>query len=341
MSKILLGLDVGSQTIKAVQLSREKNKIRLLSAGFIPTPKIESDLALRGDEQIIANSIKQLAHDMKLNTTDVSLSLPSYKVVTQVIETPMMTDRELESSIQWEAEQYIPLPLSKVKLDYSVISKNETTKKMKILLVAAPISLLEKYMRIVTLAGLNTIAIETEILASARSTNNSLPTLPNILLVSMGATNTEIAIIRDHLLTLTRTYPIGGNTLTRAVSEELGFDFNQAEEYKKTYGIEEDKLEGKLSKIMSPFFNNLFAEVDKTIVYFKEEYPKEELMTLVISGGTAKLPGLMLQTTKNIGINSQISNPFINIESDQEVLATLNSDAPLYTTAVGLALRES
>ena len=341
MSKILLGLDIGSQTIKAAQLSKEKNKYRLLSAGFIPTPKVDADSVGHTDEQIISGAIKQLMHDMKLSTEDVAISLPSYKVVTQVIETPLMTDRELESSIAWEAEQYIPLPLSKVKIDYSVIGRNESSQKMKILLVAAPISLIEKYMRIVGLAGLNTVAIETEILACVRAINNSLPTLPNILLVSIGATNTEIAIIKDHLLTLTRTYPIGGNTLTRAISEELGFDFAQAEEYKKTYGIEEDKLEGKLSKIMTPFFNNLFSEVDKTISYFKVEYPKDELMTLVISGGTAKLPGLMLATTKNIGVNSQVSNPFINIDADQDVMTTLSADAPLYSTAVGLSLRET
>ena len=341
MAKILLGLDVGSQTIKAVQLSKEKNKVKLLSAGFIPTPKIESDMAGRTDEQIISNTIKQLIHDMKLNTNDVSLSLPSYKVVTQVIETPLMNDRELESSISWEAEQYIPLPLSKVKLDYTVINSNEKTKKMKILLVAAPISLIEKYMRIMSISGLNPIAIETEIFAAARSINHSLPTLPNVVLVSIGATNTEIAIIKDQMLSFTRTYPIGGNTLSRAISEELGFDFSQAEEYKKTYGIEEDKLEGKLSKIMSPFFNNLFSEIEKTIAYFREEFPKEELMTMVISGGTAKMPGLMLSTTKNIGINSQVSNPFINLDVDVDVLSSLNTDAPIYTTAVGLALRET
>ena len=141
-------------------------------------------------------------------------------------------------------------------------------------------------------------------------------------------------------MVFTKNYPIGGNTLTRAISEELGFDFAQAEEYKKTYGLEEDKLEGKLNKIMMPFFSNLFAEIEKTIAYFREEYPKEELMTLVISGGTAKLSGLMLSTTKYIGVNSQIANPFINIEMDQDVLQTLNPDAPMYTTAIGLALKE-
>ena len=340
MSNILLGLDIGSQTIKAAQISRNKNKVKLISAGFIPTPKVETDVSSRTDEQVLAKNISQLIHDMKLDTADVAISLPSYKVVTQVIETPLMNDKELESSIQWEAEEYIPLPLNKVKIDYSVISRNEEGKKMKILLVAAPISLIEKYMRIVGNAGLNPISIETEVLASVRATINFLPTMPNIIMLSIGATNTEIAIIRQQQLVFSRTHSVGGNTLTRAIAEELGFEFQQAEEYKKTYGMEEDKLEGKLVKIMNPFFNNLYSEIDKTMTYFKEEYPNEELMTLVISGGSAKMPGLMLSVTKNIGVNSQISNPFINIEADEEVLSSLSQDSPIYTTAIGLSLRE-
>lgn len=341
MTKLLIGLDIGSQTIKAVQLNREKNSVSLLSAGYIPTAKTEANPIPRSDEQPLANSINQLIHDMKVSTNDTVISLPSYKVITQVIEIPALGEKEIESSIQWEAEQYIPLPLSKVKIDYSLISVDEKNGKMKIILVAAPIVLIEKYMRIVSLAGLNPVAIETEILADCRSISQSLPTLDNVLLLSIGATSTELAVIRKHVLFYTKSYPIGGNILTRAISEELGLDADRAEEYKKTYGIEEDKLDGKLAKVMSPFFTNLYSEIEKTATYIKEQFPGDEINTLVVSGGTAQLRGLMLSITKNIGMNSQSSSPFINLNVNENVLATLNKDAPVYTTAVGLALKEA
>lgn len=340
MPKVLLGLDIGSTTIKAVQLTRDKNNVTLNAAGYIPTPKVDPNMSTPHDEEVIANTINQLVHDMKLSSAEVCVSLPSYKVTTQVIEVPLMNEKEIESSIQWEAEQYIPLPLSKVKLDYAVIGKNEKTQKIKLILVAAPIILIERYMRIITLSGLTPIALETEILATARSIIYSLPTLDNVLLTSIGAVNTEIAIIHSKQLIYTKTYPVGGNTLTRAIIEDLGFEIIQAEEYKKTYGIEEDKLEGKLAKILTPFFSNLFSEIEKTVAYFKEEFPKEEINTIVFAGGTAKLQGLMLSATKNIGFNSQVSNPFVNINVDQNVLSVLTSDAAIYTTAVGLALKE-
>ncbi len=340
MSKILIGLDIGLHTIKAIQISRNKTDFTLMAAGYIPTPAKEYSSQLASDEQTLANSINRLVHDMKVSTVDVSISLPSSKVITRVIEVPSMSDDELASSIQWEAEQYIPLPLNQVKIDFTVIHKSPDNSKMKILLVAAPITTIERYMRITTLAGLQPIALENEILADTRSVTQSFPNLKNILIVTIGASSTEIALIYEHIMVYTKSFPIGGNTFTRAIAEEMGFEQPQAEEYKKTYGLEEDKLEGKIAKTIMPFFNNISDEIEKTVVYFKEQYPKEEVKTIVFCGGGAKLPGLILTVTKNLGIDSQISNPFTNINIDPNILPSLTPDAPGYTTSVGLALKE-
>lgn len=342
--KTLLGLDIGNQAIKAVQIAKEKTPPQLLAAGYIPTPTKPSNLQnlqSPADEQILADSINRLVHDMKVSSADVSLSLPSAQVITRVLELPLMTDAELAQSIKWEAEQYIPMPLSKVKIDYTVIDKNEQNSKMKILLVAAPFELIEKYMRVVSLAGLNAVAIETEILAAARSISASFPLLSQAIVVSFGATTTEIALLHKQILVFTKSIPLGGNTLTRAIAQELMFEIPQAEEYKKTYGLEEDKLEGKIAKSIAPYFTTIFAEIEKNVAYFKEQYPKEEVTNITACGGGAKLPGLVLALTKNLGLDSQISNPFINLSVDPNILPTLSADAPIYTHAVGLALKEA
>ena len=340
MPKILLGLDIGTQTIKAVEISRDKNVNSLLAAGFIPTPVKSFNTQTTSDERVLASSINRLVHDMKLNSADVSASLPSSAVTTRVIEIPIMSDSELASSIQWEAEQYIPVPVSKVKIDYTVISKNEQNAKMKILLVAAPIDLIEKYIRVITLAGLNPVALETEILAATRSIITSFPALSHSLVLSFGATTTEIALLYNQTLVFTKSVPIGGNTLTRAIAEELGFEFAQAEEYKKTYGLDEDKLEGKIAKSIAPYFTSLVSEIEKNVSYFKEQFPKDEIKSITICGGSAKLPGFVLSLTKNLGLDSQISNPFINLSVDPKILPVLSADSPIYTQAVGLALKD-
>lgn len=340
MAKILLGLDIGIQSIKAVQISCDKSSRSLLSAGFIATPA----KALTGndpkDDQIIANTVNRLVHDMKISSADVSASLPSGKVITRVIDVPDMTEDELASSIEWEAEQYIPLPLSKVKIDYAIINKNAESNKMKILLVAAPITIIERYMHIISLAGLTPVALETEIMADCRSINTSFPDLKNELVLTIGATNSIIALLHERVLVYTHSYPVGGNTLTKAIAEELGFEVPQAEEYKKTYGLDTDKLEGKIAKTLTPYLTNIIEEMQKTIVYFKEQYPNDELKNVIICGGSAKLPGLILTITKSIGLDSQINNPFINLAVDPNILPTLSPEAPVYSTAVGLALKE-
>lgn len=341
--KTLLGLDIGTQTIKAVQISREKNANVLLAAGYIPTPAKASSLfsSQKGnDEQIMADSINRLVHDMKISSSQVSASLPSANVITRVLELPLMSENELESSIKWEAEQYIPMPLSKVKIDYTVIDKNEQTGKMKILLIAAPTDLIEKYMNVVTLAGLEPVSLETEILAGTRSITTSFPLLSQAIVISFGATTCEIAILHEQILVYTKSIPLGGNTLTRAIAQELGFEVSQAEEYKKTYGLEEDKLDGKIAKSIAPYLSTLYTEIEKNVAYFKEQYSKEDITNITVCGGSAKLPGFVFALTKNLGLDSQISNPFINLSVDPNILPTLSVDAPIYTQAVGLALKD-
>lgn len=340
MSRILIGLDIGAQTIKAVQIQTDKNKRSLLAAGFIPTPVASLTTISQKDEQAVGNSINRLVHEMKVTTNEVNVSLPSSKVITRVINVPLMSDNELASSIQWEAEQYIPWQLSKMKIDYAIIEKDPASQKMKVLLVAAPTELIEKYMRIIQFAGLTIQAIETEVLAVGRCVVNSFPNVDNMLLLTMGATTTEIALTRKKDLVYTKSYPIGGNTFTRSIAEDLGFEAVQAEEYKKTYGLEEDKLEGKIAKIMAPYFSNIIAEMEKTVAFFKEQYPSEEVNTVIVSGGSAKLPGLVFAITKTLGIDSQVNNPFVNIYVDPKVLPIITPDAPIYTASVGLALKE-
>jgi type IV pilus assembly protein PilM len=278
---------------------------------------------------------------MKVSGVEVSTCLPPTKVVTRVVQTPLMNENELASSINWEAEQYIPWPLSKVKLDYVIVEEDAVNQKMLVQLVAAPTDLIAKYTRIISLAGLTPVSMETELLAIERSMKISNPTLKNVIVFSFGATTTEIGILHNHILIHTKSFPIGGATLTQAIAQELGFEIAQAEEYKKTYGLEEDKLEGKIAKIINPFLNNLYSEVEKMIAFFKEQYPKEELTNIVVCGGSAKLPNIMSSLTMNLGLDCQVANPFVNLEVDPKILPIVVADGPLYTTAVGLALKET
>ncbi len=340
MAKLLLGLDIGTDYIKAAQILRENALNQLLAAGYIGSPIDILASSNPHNEQVLANAINRLVHDMKISTMDTSASLPSSKVITRVIEVPIMSEEELSSSIKWEAEQYIPLPLNRVNIDYEIISTNQETSKMKVLLVAAPISIIEKYMRVISMAGLNPVALETEILAIGRTITFGNPQLSNALVLTIGATTTEIAVLHNKTFVYTKSLPIGGNAMTRAIAQELGFDLPQAEEYKKSYGLDETKLEGKIAKTIFPLFNSIISETEKTLTFFKEQYPGEEIKSSIICGGGAKLPGLVMAITKHLGLDTQVSNPFEKLTIDAKILPSLMPEAPLYTVAVGLALKD-
>ncbi|MBP9814659.1 pilus assembly protein PilM, partial [Candidatus Woesebacteria bacterium] len=169
--KSLLGLDIGSHSIKLIEIARSGSTNTLLAAGSIPTPPKALSSPLEGDRQAIAAAIRQLIHDTGAKSSSVALALPESQVFTRVIQVPALSSRELTSAISWEAEQYIPLPLDQVNIDYSVLrdAKETGTDKMDVLLVACPKTLLEKYLSIIEMAELIPVAAETEIIATSRA----------------------------------------------------------------------------------------------------------------------------------------------------------------------------
>lgn len=336
MNNSILGIDIGTHSIKAVELTQEKDKrIRLRSIGYIPSPSVSPE----GIVQKTVEGLMRLIHDMKVSTTEAVLSLPPSRVVTRIVEMPQMKDTELASSIRWEAEQYIPWPLAKSKIDYAVIDENPETKKIKVLLAAAPKDYIESVMSIVDQVGLTPVGIEPEVVAMVRSVNYSLPPLPAILVLSFGATNSEIALVRKKEIVFAKSFPVGGNTLTRAISEEMGFQFAQAEEYKKTYGLEENRLEGKIYKVITPLFASMLSDLEKALVYYKSQYSQETVSSLVLTGGSAKLPGLIPYLTKYFGLDCQLVNPFGTILVDSSIAPMVLPDGALYTVATGLGLK--
>jgi type IV pilus assembly protein PilM len=159
---------------------------------------------------------------------------------------PVLSDDELASAIKWEAEQYVPIPLTEVTLDWQVIFRPKTPapdSKMEVFLVAAPMKVVNKYLKILKMANLRPIAVETDIIAIARSLVGNNPYSPTTLIVNIGASTTDLSIVRVGAIAFTRSIATGGTAFARSIAQDLGFELPQAEEYKKTYGLDETKLE--------------------------------------------------------------------------------------------------
>jgi type IV pilus assembly protein PilM len=335
-----LGLDIGSHSVKLVELLQNENNVRLVSAGAIATPPKSLSSTLSADQTALSDIIKQLVKQTGARTRNVVISLPESQVFTRVIEVPQLSERELASAIRWEAEQYVPLPLDQVNIDFTVLrdSKMTGTPKMEVLLVASPKTLVEKYSGILEHAELNPVAAETEIIAISRALVRTAVNVRNVMIVSLGAQTTDLAIVRSGTLAFTRSISAGGEALSRALIQGLDFNQVQAEQFKQTYGLEKDKLEGKIVEAIRPIMDTIASEIKRAIAYYQEKFKNERIEVILICGGTARLPGMVTYITEATGIETQLGNPWLGMKRESR-FSVLDPEGPTFCVAVGLALR--
>ncbi len=335
-----LALDIGSHSIKLIELGSDASGITLLSAGSTLTPPKALSSNTQVDQEAIAASIKKLWKDTGSKSKSVNIALPESQVITRIIEVPQLSSRELASAIKWEAEQYIPLPLDQVTVDFTVLRDSTATgtNKMDVLLVASPKVLVEKYVSILERADLTPNAVETEIIATSRALSRSAMTVKNAMIVAIGAQTTDLAILRGGVLAFTRSISAGGEALSRALAQGLGFEYAQAEQFKKTYGLEKDKLEGKIVAAVKPIMDTIVGEITRALAFYQEKYKDEHIGVAFLSGGTARLPGMVVYLAQSLNCEIQLANPWVGIKRDSR-FRVLDSEGPVFTVAVGLALR--
>lgn len=334
------GLDIGATSMKIIWLDRQKNIYHLKSLLTTVTPAKGMQSESSSDQQEIAQAIQRLVVEAKITTRNVNISLPENQVFTKVIEMPSLSDKELSSAIYWEAEQHIPAQLSTLTLDYKVLRRRADTGKMEVLLVGAPTDLIHRYQQILELAGLSVYILETEMLSVIRSL---MPpeTQTVSLIVNIGALSTTLAIMQGGTVIFTYNIPLGGLAMDRAIASNFGFTLQQAEEYKKTYGINDQSLGGKISLALDPILKAMLTEVKKAIGYYSEKYKNESpLSQIVLTGGTSLLPGINVFFAANTGVETIIGNPF-KVVPMTGVPQELVEQGPHFSVAMGLAMRDN
>ncbi|MGD0523154.1 MAG: type IV pilus assembly protein PilM [Candidatus Microgenomates bacterium] len=333
-----VGIDIGSKFIKIIELQKAGTACELRASGIVgyvgqPPENFKDD----SESASFSGLLKKLFKEANISSRDVAISIPEQLVFTRTIKFPLLTDQEIISAIKWEAEQYIPIPLAEAIIQHQVLERKESTipPEIKVLLVAAPRKLVEKYVKVVQNAGLNVASVETEMIALTRVL---APLDKTVLLVDFGAASTNIAITKNGLLNFSRTIPTAGEAFTRAVAQTLGIDMKQAEEYKRAYGMSASQLEGKIKVALDPVFKLVADEIKKAIQYYLTEEKGESPTSVIVSGGTSSMPEAATSLGRLLGIEIVVGNPFQKIVVNPEVAKTITSYAPLYSIAVGLAL---
>lgn len=334
----IFGLDVGRSFIKVVQVEVSGGRKRLVAAASVPAPAggMQSESAV--DLKKIGEAVRDCVKTAKIDTDKCVVSLIESQVVTRLIQLPELTDKELSSAINWEAEQYIPLPIKEVSLQYQVISRPEVRGggKMNVLLIAAPKRTIAKYLSVIRDAGLKVEILETESTALARAL--TAPNDPASIIVSVGAISTELVIISGGNVVFTRSIASGGVNLTRAIMAEFNLPQNQAEEYKHAYGILEDKLSGKVAAVLKPILDVIVSEIIKAVEYTRTHAANTQISRLILCGGGAFLPGLGEFLVARTNLEVILGDPWASFVKDGLILK-IPGQGSLYCVATGLALR--
>lgn len=334
-----VGIDIGTYSIKAVELKKKGASFEVVRAASVlnSVEKIlPTDAKLRA---ALVEQMYQFFQEYHFPMNGVNVAIPESYVSTKIISMPLLTDAELASAISWQAEQYIPIPSEKLQLEYQVLYRPQKGAKenMRVLLVGVQKDVVEQFSTLFVEAGIEIASLETQTLALFRSVVFQQPTVPT-LFVHIGASAMDFLVYKDGELAFVYTHPNGGALLTRALERTLGFEMQQAEEYKRTYGLDEQQLEGKLYQVMFPVFKSFVSEIQKAMQYFANAHPGSPVKRVVCSGGTALLPNFIPLLAQSLGQEVSLFSPFGNMTMGNTVKIQ-EGDMATYSVAVGLAMR--
>jgi type IV pilus assembly protein PilM len=332
----IIGLNIGKRSFRAVELDFKKDKIILNNFGNYSNPKISMDPSSDDDLKLISQSLEQFFSEVGFSSSDVVTSINETNVFMRIIKLPVMNDKELKSSIKFESEQYIPLPLDQVNVSYQKLEQDFSDKgKMSVQIVAARKDIVDKYVEILRKAKLTPKAIEPETIALGRVLGDTKESPSGTMILEMGYSNSLIVVCYGGFVRFTRAIPIGGDILTKTIMQTLSLDRDQAEEYKKVYGLDDFQGEGKV--------DNLILEVQRAAVFFTNHNPSASIKRVVLSGGTALMPNLLSYVANKLDLEVMLANPLNNIEISPKLekqKQTIIDEAPLYSSVIGLALRK-
>lgn len=340
--KDLVGIDIGSSSVKLVQLREVKGGFQLLNLGISPLPpEAIVDNAIM-DSTSVVEVIRNLVESQKLKTKNVATSISGHSVIIRKIQMPIMTEEELESSIQWEAEQYIPFEISEVNLDFQILGPDpKDPSQMNVILVAAKKDFVNDYVTVFRESGLNPVVMDIDCFAIENAFDASLGGGEEIVaLINLGASAMNVNIMRDGVSAFTRDIQVGGNMFNEEIQKRLGLSSDDAEKAK--LGVDLDDVDPEaIREIVGDAVDNLTQEVQRSLDFFSATSADEKVQRLYITGGVAKTQQVRDALEQRLGIPVEVFNPFDRIaynenDFDPEYIQAVG---PLLSVATGLAMR--
>jgi type IV pilus assembly protein PilM len=343
-AKSLVGLDIGSSAVKAVELRPAGKGYKVSAFGSEPVPP---DSIVDGaiiDGGAVAEAIRRLFGGRGIKTKEVAASLSGNAVIVKKITLPQMTESELAESIYWEAEQYIPFDIQDVNLDYQILDKGGESGKgtMDVLLVAAKKEKIADYTGVIAQAGRSAVVVDVDAFAlqNAYEVNYGIEAGAVVVLLNAGASATNINILNGEQSVFTRDISIGGNAYTEALQKELNLPFDLADQLKRGIAVDGVTFDDA-RPVLRAVSENVMLEIQKTFDFFKATAASERIDRIMLSGGASRAEGFTEMLAERFEAPVEGLDPFKRVGFDVKKLQASSTEeaAPTAAVAVGLALR--
>ena len=339
-SRQLVGLDIGSSSIKAVELKSTKAGYELASFGM---EALAQDTVVDGaimDAPQVANAITKIFEIEKIKTKNVGTSVSGHSVIVKRVPLPLMTEEELYDRIPSEASQHIPFDIADVNLSYQLLEAMDS--QMDVLLVAVKKDKILNHTNVLAKAGKTPVVVDIDAfgLQNCFEVNCEPDAGQTVALLNIGASVMNINIVRGGIPLFTRDVSVGGNQYTDALQKELDLSFDDAERLKKgdTLPTVTDEQKGQILRSVSDI---LTLEIQKTFDFFRATASGENIQRIMVAGGTARVPGLVDLLREEFAMPVEELNPFrkVLINPGKHSEDQIRELAPRLVVAVGLALR--
>jgi type IV pilus assembly protein PilM len=347
-SNSIVGLDIGSSSVKAVELALKGKGFELTHLG---TANLPSESIVQGaflNSAAIVDTVREAIENGKIRTKNVSAAVSGHSVIVKKVNLPSMTRDELDEQIRWEAEQYIPFDVNEVNLDFQILDSavaGEGDGQMEVLLVAAKKDLIDDYVQVITEAGLVPAVIDVAAFAveNAFEANYDVSSDEIVALVNIGAQVVNINILSRGSPAFTRDITTAGNQYTEEIQKTLSISFDEAERIKlgeRRSDESQDVVPQEVEHAMQSVTETVIGEISRSLEFFAATTAESRIGRVVLSGGGARVAGFEKAFHERTDLPVEIMNPFSRmVPSSKFEPEFLEEMAPALGVGVGLALR--
>ena len=339
----IVGLDIGSRSIKAAEITETKRGLALKRFGIVDIAHGAIEEGTINDAETVAESIKQLFKSYNIKESNVAVSIGGYSVIVKKISVQTMDEEKLQETIHFEAEQYIPFDISDVNLDFQILGESESNPgQMNVFLVAAKKEMVNDYINLVNLAGLNPCIVDVEAFALQNTfeANYDLQS-ENTALIDIGASKTSLNILKGNSSLFMRDVSLGCGQINQKIMSLIECSFEEAEQLK--YGDKPDRLtQEDLKGIVSSVVTDWCTEIRRALDFFYSTYPEDQIKRIILSGGGANIEEFRELLATEASAEVESINPFKNFEIDKKNFddAFIKQIAPQAAISMGLAMRK-